>query len=107
MLLTTPTVATVGCSLTIPMAFAADFLIHGKVPNTPAVLGALMVLAGFLFVSGRQSDGGRVDTESTLVEATLQDQNRDKQQAYYYHMPDQKHLYPDCSGRGSKTAGRS
>ncbi|CAM9758699.1 unnamed protein product, partial [Hapterophycus canaliculatus] len=57
-LLTTPTVATVGCSLTIPIAFTTDFAIHGKVPNGLAVLGALLVVGGFGFVSGRESGGG-------------------------------------------------
>ncbi|CAM9419899.1 unnamed protein product [Pylaiella littoralis] len=58
-LLTTPTVATVGCSLTIPVAFGSDFVLHGKVPNALAVSGALMVVGGFYFVSGRVDSGAR------------------------------------------------
>lgn len=57
-LLTTPTVATVGCSLTIPIAFASDFLLHGNVPKALAVLGATLVVGGFYFVSGREDSGG-------------------------------------------------
>lgn len=56
-LLTTPTVTTVGCSLTIPIAFASDFALHGKVPNALAVSGALLVVGGFYFVSGREGGG--------------------------------------------------
>ena len=57
-LLTTPTVATVGCSLTIPIAFASDFVLHGKVPNGLAVLGAVLVVGGFYFVSDRKESVG-------------------------------------------------
>eukprot|EP00903_Cladosiphon_okamuranus_P019971 g18350.t3 len=57
-LLTTPTVATVGCSLTIPIAFASDFLLHGMVPNTLAVVGASLVVGGFYFVSDRKESVG-------------------------------------------------
>ncbi|CAM9559225.1 unnamed protein product, partial [Ectocarpus fasciculatus] len=56
-LLTTPTVATVGCSLTIPIAFVSDFVMHGKVPNPLAVLGAFLVVGGFYFVSDREGGG--------------------------------------------------
>ncbi|CAM9482215.1 unnamed protein product [Ectocarpus sp. 12 AP-2014] len=56
-LLTTPTVATVGCSLTIPIAFMSDFAMHGKVPNPLAVLGAFLVVGGFYFVSDREGGG--------------------------------------------------
>lgn len=50
-LLTTPTVATVGYSLTIPFAFLSDFLLHGEEPNALAVLGAFLVVSGFVVVS--------------------------------------------------------
>lgn len=50
-LLTTPTVATVGCSLTIPIAFLTDFALHGKYPNVLAIIGAFLVVGGFAFVS--------------------------------------------------------
>jgi drug/metabolite transporter (DMT)-like permease len=52
-LLTTPTVATVGLSLTIPMAFCIDlFFTHA--PGSGSVLGALgaaVTVLGFLFVN--------------------------------------------------------
>eukprot|EP00752_Nemacystus_decipiens_P009315 g8324.t1 len=59
-LLTTPTVATVGCSMTIPMAFASDFILHGIVPHGLAVLGSLLVVAGFCFVIDREESVGGV-----------------------------------------------
>lgn len=61
-LLTTPTVATVGCSLTIPIAFGSDFVLHGKVPNALAILGALLVVGGFYFVSDRKESVGGDDS---------------------------------------------
>ncbi|CAM9941352.1 unnamed protein product [Ascophyllum nodosum] len=54
-LLTTATVATVGCSMTIPIAFASDFVLHGKVPDPIAVVGAFLLVVGFFFVSERES----------------------------------------------------
>lgn len=61
-LLTTPTVATVGCSLTIPIAFASDFVLHGDVPKGLSVFGASLMVVGFCFVGGgdNSSSGVRV-----------------------------------------------
>ena len=50
-LLTSPTVATVGLSLTIPMAMVADAMLHGKSYSIPYVIGALLVVIGFVLVS--------------------------------------------------------
>lgn len=75
-LLTTPTVATVGCCLTIPIAFASDFLLHGEAPHALSVLGASVMVGGFYFVSDREGDGsggggaggsGRCCSTSTLA----------------------------------------
>ncbi|CAM9384091.1 unnamed protein product [Sphacelaria rigidula] len=58
-LLTTPTVATVGLSLTIPIAFLTDFVLHRKHPKGLAITGALLVVGGFICVSG---GGGHAPT---------------------------------------------
>jgi solute carrier family 35 protein F5 len=47
-LLTSPTVTTAGLSLTIPAAIASDLMLHGIQPTWLHILGASMVLAGFL-----------------------------------------------------------
>ena len=50
MLLTTPTVATVGLSMTIPLAYISDILIG--TPGSGSILsgaGAILVVAGFAF----------------------------------------------------------
>mmetsp|Transcript_20756 Transcript_20756/g.30724 ORF Transcript_20756/g.30724 Transcript_20756/m.30724 type:complete len:363 (+) Transcript_20756:48-1136(+) len=49
--LTTPTVASVGLALTIPLAFVTDFIFNDLVPNKLEVLGALLVVIGFGAVS--------------------------------------------------------
>ncbi|CAM9747687.1 unnamed protein product [Chrysoparadoxa australica] len=56
-LLTTPTVATVGLSLTIPLAFASDFMLHGLVPGLLELLASLGVLGGFVLVSAEGIEG--------------------------------------------------
>lgn len=50
-LLTTPLIATVGLSLTIPIAMLADFLMHGKAFGGLYILGTLLVFVGFLIVN--------------------------------------------------------
>ena len=50
-MLTTPTVATVGLSLTIPLAFVSDLIVKGKVPDLWACGGAMFVVAGFSLVN--------------------------------------------------------
>jgi solute carrier family 35 protein F5 len=55
--LTSPTVATVGLSLTIPLAFLSDLLLghfHGGVWE---VFGALAVFVGFVLVSWQAAEG--------------------------------------------------
>jgi len=49
--LTSATVATVGMSLTIPIAFSSDYLLWGIVPNFQSVLGASGVLLAFFLVN--------------------------------------------------------
>jgi drug/metabolite transporter (DMT)-like permease len=53
--LTTPTVATVGLSITIPFALVSDFVFFGKAPTGMSVSGALLVIGGFLIISCEES----------------------------------------------------
>lgn len=49
--LTSPTIATVGLSFTIPLAILSDFLIHGIVPTAYSFSGAILVIFGFIAVT--------------------------------------------------------
>lgn len=63
-LLTTPTIATVGLSLTIPLAMLSDWIFKGLVPSWQLVVGSLAVTAGFVAVNvGTGADDGRGDTQ--------------------------------------------
>jgi len=50
-LLTSPTVTTVGLSLTIPLSTICDVIITGKSPGGITMLGAILVTLGFIAVS--------------------------------------------------------
>lgn len=49
--LTSPTVATIGMSITIPLAMISDLFIMGVVPTYISVVGALLVVIGFILVN--------------------------------------------------------
>lgn len=49
--LTSSTVATVGLSITIPLAMVSDFFVQTKVPGTLSSLGAVLVVIGFGLVN--------------------------------------------------------
>lgn len=49
--LTSSTVATVGLSITIPLAMVSDFFVQTKVPGTLSSLGAILVIIGFCLVN--------------------------------------------------------
>jgi len=49
--LTTPTIATVGLSLTIPLAFISDAFFHNIFPTPLSTCGALAVVSGFILVN--------------------------------------------------------
>ena len=49
--LTTPTMATVGLTLTVPIAFLTDFLIGGESPGWLRSLGSAFVVGGFFLVN--------------------------------------------------------
>ncbi|KAI4337296.1 hypothetical protein L6164_015729 [Bauhinia variegata] len=48
---TTPLVATLGMSLTIPLAMVADMVIHGRQYSALYVLGSVQVFAGFMIAN--------------------------------------------------------
>jgi len=51
MLLTTPLLATIGLSLTIPLAMIADTILHHKSFTVLYIIGVLLVIVGFITVS--------------------------------------------------------
>uniref|UniRef100_K3WL39 EamA domain-containing protein n=1 Tax=Globisporangium ultimum (strain ATCC 200006 / CBS 805.95 / DAOM BR144) TaxID=431595 RepID=K3WL39_GLOUD len=50
-LLTSPTVATVGLSLTVPLAILADFVFHQSPPTLVTLLASMLVLSGFVLIN--------------------------------------------------------
>ncbi|RLN88825.1 hypothetical protein BBJ28_00002885 [Nothophytophthora sp. Chile5] len=50
-LLTSPTVATVGLSLTVPLAIVADFWFHGMLPSNVTLLASALVISGFVLIN--------------------------------------------------------
>jgi solute carrier family 35 protein F5 len=49
--LTSSTVATVGLSITIPLAMVSDFVVHGNPPTALSAGGAVLVIIGFCLVN--------------------------------------------------------
>lgn len=49
--LTSPTVATIGMSITIPFALITDYIIHYSIPSEFAAIGAVLVVIGFILVN--------------------------------------------------------
>jgi solute carrier family 35, member F5 len=49
--LTSPTVATIGTSITIPFAVITDFIINHDIPDGKSVGGAVLVIIGFVLVN--------------------------------------------------------
>ncbi|KAJ0411610.1 hypothetical protein ATCC90586_004079 [Pythium insidiosum] len=50
-LLTSPTVATVGLSLTVPFAILSDYMFHQMVPGVVTLLASLLVVSGFVLIN--------------------------------------------------------
>lgn len=48
---TTPLVATLGMSLTIPLAMVADMVVHGRHFSAIYILGCIQVFAGFVIAN--------------------------------------------------------
>ena len=63
--LTSPTVATVGLGLTIPLAMISDAMLGKEYPSFLEILGALLVLGGFVVVS--------VDADDSVSDKTQND----------------------------------
>lgn len=69
-LLTSPTVATVGLSLTIPMAVIVDFFTTSPCTvSMSSLTGAVVVLTGFLIVS--LDCGGNTAHSETLMDRSI------------------------------------
>ena len=49
--LTSPTVATMGMSITIPLAMISDALLGKGIPTIASIFGAILVILGFAFVN--------------------------------------------------------
>lgn len=49
--LTSPTIATIGVAITIPLAMVSDLLIHGTAPTYLSGSGAFLVILGFVLVN--------------------------------------------------------
>ena len=63
-LLTSPTVATIGMSITIPLAMASDAILNGGQPDLTAIAGALLVLVGFCMVNIDRSSQSELEAWS-------------------------------------------
>lgn len=55
-LLTSPTVTTIGMSITIPMAILTDYLINDIVSTELAIIGSILVVIGFILVNLSDDD---------------------------------------------------
>ncbi|OQS07760.1 Drug/Metabolite Transporter (DMT) Superfamily [Thraustotheca clavata] len=51
MIFTTPTVATIGLSLTVPLAISSDYLFHTVSPTLVTCLASAFVIAGFILIN--------------------------------------------------------
>lgn len=54
-------VATVGLSITIPLAMMSDYLLFNDIPSSMSFTGASLVLLGFFFVVYHSNDEQSVD----------------------------------------------
>lgn len=52
--LTSPTVATIGMSITIPFALITDYFIHGDIATAVSIIGSILVIFGFILVNLEQ-----------------------------------------------------
>jgi solute carrier family 35 protein F5 len=88
--LTNATVATLGLTLTIPLAFGADAVLNnGNILSVPSVVGAAAVVGGFLLVNVGNGSDDRFDND--LMES-LHEQERIRQRQAEAFM--QCHAWP-------------
>ena len=78
--LTSPTVATVGLSLTIPLAFLSDAAMGKLKGGAGEVLGALAVTAGFVLVSWNRKGEVDWDDEQQREQARQQQQQHQRRE---------------------------
>jgi len=62
-------VATVGLTITIPLAIASDYFIDNKMPDQLSLIGAAVVVLGFVTVN--IDNGSAATTPSTESERSL------------------------------------
>lgn len=73
--LTSPTVATVGLSITIPLAMVSDFLIFSDVPSAKSFSGASLVILGFFLVIWQSKDAP--DTTELFSQLDIDEQKKE------------------------------
>ena len=79
--LTSPTVATVGLGLTIPLAMISDALLGKEYPTVLESLGALLVLAGFVVVSVHSE----TDDSDNNFNKSHSESSKEKTKSYSMH----------------------
>ena len=50
-MLTSPSIATLGMSVTVPLALLTDFVLHGDSPTAASGCGGVLVMIGFAMVN--------------------------------------------------------
>nr|CCA14055.1 Drug/Metabolite Transporter (DMT) Superfamily putative [Albugo laibachii Nc14] len=70
-IMTSPTVATVGLSLTVPLAIVSDLLFHNILPGWKTILASLLMVTGFVLINvsskrDRKGQGFQKLNESSL-----------------------------------------
>ncbi|KAI8979690.1 hypothetical protein BDF20DRAFT_819384 [Mycotypha africana] len=69
MLMTSPLVVTLGISLTIPLALLGDVVFKGIIPNLHYILGAMLVVVGFLAINTTAMKEAREETQDEILAA--------------------------------------
>ncbi|KAF1323397.1 Drug/metabolite transporter, partial [Globisporangium splendens] len=72
-LYTSTTVATVGLSLTVPMAILSDWIVHGLSPGWVTIVSSVLVLGGFVVIS--------LSTRQEQLEQTREIELQEQQEA--------------------------
>jgi solute carrier family 35 protein F5 len=62
-ILTTPTVATVGLSFTIPLGILSDYFLGKKSATVSEILGSVFVVIGFLLVNNEDSSNASLSKQ--------------------------------------------
>jgi solute carrier family 35 protein F5 len=78
--LTNATIATVGLGLTIPMAFAADFIFQKADFTAMQYFGAFAVLLGFVLVNVMDTSELNCETNDTTVDPSIKTNREERQE---------------------------